>query len=286
MMENKNIKIGFFGTSDYSVMVLEKLKDAGFVISFVVTQTDKPKGRDLVMTASPVKVWAEKENVPVLQPEKLRDPIFEQELRKFNADVYVVIAYGKIIPESILEIPKGKSLNIHASLLPRFRGSCPIETAILEDEKNTGVTIIKMDKEMDHGPILAKKEVAMETWPPKAHDLGKRLVEEGANLLIEILPKWLARQIEEIPQDHSLATFTKKIEKEDGLIDLKDDPYKNFLKIQAYHIWPRAFFYIEKNGKKVRVIITEASFADGILSIEKVIEEGKKEVDFKTWNNS
>lgn len=275
------MKIGFFGTSQYSVMTLEKLREAKIEISFIVTIPDKPQGRKMILTPPLAKIWAQSHNIPVYQPERLKDSEFVKILKKYNCDAFVVIAYGKIIPEEILNIPKSKSLNIHASLLPKLRGSCPIETAILNDEKNTGVTIIRMDREMDHGPIVAQKEMIIEPWPPTAEVLGNELVKVGSDLLISILPNWIKGKLKEVEQDHSRATFTKKIEKEDGLIDLKDDSYKNFLKIQAYHGWPSAFFFIEKNGKKIRIKITKALFKDGKLIIERIIPEGKKEMNYK-----
>ena len=280
-MNNKKIKIGFFGTPEYSVMTLEKLFQEGYDISFIVTMPDRPAGRKMIMTPPQAKVWGLAHNVSVYQPEKLRDEAFIEKLKSHNCDVFVVIAYGKIIPDSILNIPKAKSLNIHGSLLPKLRGSCPIETAILNDEKVTGVTIMRMDSEMDHGPIIAKKEVIVEPWPPIAQKLGEEIVKAGSDLLIQILPDWIEGKIKEEEQNHSLATYTKMINKEDGLIDLNDNPYNNYLKIQAYNGWPSAFFFIEKDGKKIRVKITKASFADNKLIIEKVIPEGKKEIDYK-----
>jgi methionyl-tRNA formyltransferase len=282
---NKNIKIGFFGTPEYAVMTLEKLKQAGFDIVFVVTMPDRPQGRKMIITPPPAKVWALANSVPVYQPEKLKDSTFAEDLNKHDCDVFVVIAYGKIIPDSILNIPKSKSLNIHGSLLPKLRGSCPIETAILNDEKNTGVTIIRMDAEMDHGPIVAQKEVIVEPWPPIADMLGNAIVNTGADLLVSVLPDWIAGKLTEKEQDHSLATYTTMIKKEDGLIDLNNDPYKNYLKIQAYNGWPSAFFFIRKENKDIRIKITKASFKDGVLIIEKVIPEGKKEIDYKDLLN-
>lgn len=279
---NKNIKIGFFGTPDYAVMTLDILHQAGFDIAFVVTMPDRPQGRKMFLTPPPAKVWAEQYKVPVLQPEKLRDTAFIDSLKKFECDIFVVIAYGKIIPDEILNIPEAKSLNIHGSLLPKYRGSCPIETAILEDQKKTGVTIIRMDSEMDHGPIIAMKDVVVEPWPPQSEVLGSEIVKTGSDLLVSILPDWVAGKLPEIEQDHSQATYTEKIEKEDGLIDLSDDPYKNYLKIQAYRGWPSTFFFIEKDGKNIRVKITQASFKNGKLTIEKVIPEGKPETDYFT----
>ncbi len=275
-MDNTKIKIGFWGGPEISVITLEKLHAAGYAISFIVTSLDQPKGRSLTITPPPAKVWALAHNIPVLQPEKLKDPAFTETLKNYNCDVFVVMAYGKIIPESILNIPKGKSLNIHPSLLPKFRGSCPIESAILHNEKETGVTIMRMDAEMDHGPIVKQKTVIVEPWPPTAETLGTELVDAGSDLLVSILPDWTLGRMPEIEQDHSQATFTKKIEKGDGEIDLASDPYQNYFKIQAYHAWPTAFFF--KDGKRIK--ITQASFADNKLTIEKVIPEGKKEMKY------
>ena len=288
MSENKKIKIGFFGTPEYAVITLNALKSAAKElnneISFVVTQPDKPKGRKMLLTPPPVKIWAQENSITVYQPEKLRDPEFIENLKKHDCDVFVVIAYGKIIPDEILNIPKHKSLNIHGSLLPKLRGSCPIETAILNGEKITGATIILMDKEMDHGPIVAMKEVIVEPWPPTSQVLGKAIVETGSELLISILPKWIAGEINPTEQNHLEATFTKMIQKEDGLIDLNGDPYKNYLKIQAYSGWPSAFFFKEINGVKTRIKITQASFSDGKLIIEKVVPEGKTEIKYSDLN--
>jgi methionyl-tRNA formyltransferase len=241
---------------------------------------DRPQGRKMILTPPPVKVWALERNIPVYQPEKLRDEAFIETLKKYECDVFVVIAYGKIIPDSILNIPKHKSLNIHGSLLPKLRGSSPIESAILTDEKTTGATIMRMDSEMDHGPILIQKEVTILPWPPKANVLGEAIVKAGSDALVEMIPKWINGEIKEIEQDHSQASFTKKIEKADGEIDLSADPYQNYIKIQAYDGWPSAFFFIEEDGVKKRIKITQASFADGKFKIEKIIPEGKTEINY------
>ncbi len=271
MLKNNDIKIGFWGGPEYSVITLEKLHSAGFNISFIVTSVDKPKGRNLVLTPPPAKVWGLEHGITVLQPASIKDGSFNPP----ECDVYIVMAYGKIIPENILNIPKAGSLNIHPSLLPKFRGSCPIESAILADDRDVGVTIMKMDGEMDHGPVVTQERVDI-PWPPKAEELGKKLVEVGSELLVKILPDWIEGKIAVKEQDHTLATYTKKIQKEDGLIDLNGDPYQNYLKIQAYHGWPSAYFFV--NEKRVK--ITEASFVAGELVIEKVIPEGKSEMRY------
>jgi methionyl-tRNA formyltransferase len=275
------LNIAFFGTPDRAVYVLNELKAAGILPSLIITQPDRPQGRKLVLTPPPVKVWAQKEKIEVLQPDDLSDKDFMKRLKDGNFDTFVVVAYGKILKDEILNIPKHGSLNLHASLLPKLRGSCPIETAILQDDKNTGVSIIKMDKLMDHGPVIASKEVAPSRWPLPADDLAKELVTEGGKLFAEILPKWVSGKIDAKEQDHEAATYTKKITKEDGLMDLSADGYTNFLKWNAYKGWPGSYFFTESNK---RVVITEADFTDGTFKIKKVIPEGKKEISWEDFS--
>ena len=191
-----------------------------------------------------------------------------------------MVAYGKIIPQNVLDIPAHGALNIHASLLPKFRGASPIESAILADDRNAGVTIMAIDGKMDHGPIVAQEKVIVENWPPEARELGDKLVSAGANLLVKILLDWISGKIEAMPQDESLATHAEKIKKTDGQIDLSGDPYQNFLKIQAFASWPTAFFFMERNGKKIRVIVKKAKYENGKLEILRVVPEGKKEMDY------
>lgn len=281
----KTPNLAFFGTSHYAVMILDALKNAGLSPSLIITTPDKPAGKGMQLTPPPVKVWAQEQKIEVLQPEKLKEAAFLETLKARNFDLFIVVAYGKIIPQEVIDIsPKG-ALNVHASLLPKLRGASPIETAILQDEKHTGITIMLIDSEMDHGPIIAQKEVVMDPWPPKARELGKALVEAGGQLLIEVIPKWLAGSIEAKPQDHSQATYTKKIIKEDALIDLSADPYKNFRKIQAYAEWPKPYFFADKHGKKIRVIIKDAEYKNDTLIIKRVIPEGKKEMDYSAFFN-
>lgn len=274
----KPINIAFFGTPDRAVYVLEELKKANLTPNLVITQPDRPQGRNLVITPPPVKIWAKHEGIKTLQPENLDDDTFINELVKGKFDVFVVVAYGKILKQKILDIPKKGSLNLHASLLPSLRGSCPIETAILDDVKETGITIIRMDEKMDHGPIVSQKKITLETWPLPADDVARTLVIEGGKLFAEILPDYIEGKIHTKEQDHSKATYTKKIVKDDGLINLSDDPYTNYLKWNAYKGWPGIFFFAQIKGKKTRIIITDASFENDQFIIKKVIPEGKKEV--------
>lgn len=272
----------FFGTSEYAVGVAEILHTHGFIPLLVVTRPDQPKGRGLKLTPPPAKVWAEEKKISVIQPEKLDGDIVAALALK-KADVFIVVAYGKIIPESVLNIPPHKTINVHFSLLPKYRGASPIQSQILADDRNAGTTIMLVDKELDHGPIIAQSEVEVNPWPPTSTELSNRLIQESGELLAKILPDYVSEKIKPVRQDESKATFTKKIEKEDGAITLGDDPYKNYLKFQALSGWPGTYFFAEVGGKRTRIIIKKASFQDGRFTIETIVPEGKKETDYKTW---
>lgn len=261
----------FFGTDEFSVGVLNELARNGFKPDLIISTPDKPKGRKLELTPPPTKVWAAENNIPILQPEKLKD--FELP----NTDLAVVASYGKIIPQSLLDQPAHGFINVHPSLLPKYRGATPLETAILSGDADTGVTIIKMDAEMDHGPILIQEKVSLaEKWYEELRDETATL---GGRLVAKVMPQVLAGTIEEKEQDHAEATFTKKITKEDGLINLADNPEINYRKIRAYTPWPGAYFF--KDGK--RIIIKKARLNEsGELVIERVIPEGKREMDFQS----
>lgn len=274
-MEKQSIKFAFFGTPVFAVGVLNELEKYGLLPSLVVTAPDKPRGRKLILTPPEVKVWAEERNIPVLQPEKLDDSFQHSIIQSF--DVFVVVAYGKIIPKNILTLPRLGALNVHPSLLPILRGASPIQSAILTEDK-TGVTIMCLDEEMDHGPIVAQKEYASLKWPPKGSELEKELFSLGGQILAETLPKYISGEVTPTPQNDSLATYCKKIQKEDGLIDINGNAEVNFRKIQAFNIWPRTYFFTEIRGKNTRIIVTDAELQEGKLVIKKVLPEGQKEI--------
>ncbi len=288
----------FFGSSRFSVIVLDELEKLGFIPACIVTTPDKPQGRKLILTPNVVKTWAISKGIKVFDPAKIDLPFIEQLKGEYFSqlnqqkngnclDVFIVASYGKILPTELIDLPPRKTLNIHPSLLPKYRGASPLQSAMIDDQKNTGVTIIRIDEKMDHGPIVAQKNVTIIEWPTY-EEFEMLMAREGANLIASILPDWVAGKIIEKEQDHSSATYTKKITKEDGLIDLqteKVDPYLNFRKIQAYHEWPQAYFFIEHAGKKIRVKITTASFKNGELIIEKVIPEGAKEMSYKDFQS-
>jgi methionyl-tRNA formyltransferase len=282
-MKNKDLKFIFWGTPGVASETLEILKNNGYLPMLIVTAPDKPQGRKMILTPPPVKTWAIENNVPFIQPENKinADEILQN--TDLTIDLFIVVAYGKILSEEIINMPKFGSLNIHYSILPKHRGASPVESAILNNEKETGVTIQKMVYKMDAGPIIAieKTEIHPEE---KTEELRKRLIQIGGNLLVEKLPLYLDNKIELTEQIEQDATFCKKIKKEDGLVDLEKEKSADlYAKFKAYYKWPKTFFF-DKNNK--RIIITEANLENDKFVIKKVIPEGKKEIDFKKYKEN
>jgi methionyl-tRNA formyltransferase len=277
------MKFVFFGTPEPAVEILDSLNEAGLVPALIVTNPDKPAGRNLKLTPSPVKEWALRHDIPVLQPEKLTDTVFLYKLKAKSYQLFIVVAYGSILPSELLRIPKRGALNVHYSLLPKYRGPSPVESQILADDRETGVSILLLDEEMDHGAIVAQKAVQITPWPPTAEELRKKYNEEAGKLLVDILPDWVDGKIEAKPQEHAKATYARKIAKEDVLITLEDDAYKNYLKIQALIAWGPHFLAEKQSAggaRKIRVRIASAQFKDGKLLITRVVPEGKKEMTY------
>lgn len=277
-------KFAFFGTPDIGIWVLDELEKAGFLPTLVITNPDAPQGRKMILTPSPVSMWAEARGITVLKPSSLKDATIADTLRTSGIELSIVAAYGKLIPEALLNIPKYKTLNVHPSLLPKLRGASPIRSAILEDMNPTGVSIMALTPGMDEGPILAQETVSIpeEDWPLRGTELDELLAKRGGALLAQILPAWITGEITPEEQDHTQATYTQKITKEMGLIDLTDDPYKNLLKIRAFDGWPGTYFFYEKDGQQIRVKIIDATIENRLLKITRIIPEGKKEMDYET----
>ncbi|TSC68285.1 MAG: methionyl-tRNA formyltransferase [Parcubacteria group bacterium Gr01-1014_72] len=278
----QRINFVFFGSDNFSIGVLAELEKAGFLPAQVVTVPDRPKGRGLALSPTPVKEWALARSIPVLTPEKL-DADFSYTLHATRYTLFIVASYGKIIPASLLNIPEKGALNVHPSLLPKYRGATPIEGVILNGETETGVSIIKMDEKVDHGPILAQEKIAFDIFTETKTELEARLAVTGGTLLVKTLPEWFAGNILPKAQNDSAATLTRLLSKEDGVIDLADDGLKNFRKFRAYAGWPGTYFYAHRGGKKVRVTIITARLIEGNLILEKVVPEGRRAVEYKDF---
>jgi methionyl-tRNA formyltransferase len=271
----------FFGTPKFGVDVLNALEKNGMLPALVITAPDRKQGRGMVLTPCPVKQWALEREIDVLTPATLKDDAFVTELANSEWDVFVVAAYAKLIPKTVLDIPKHGCINIHPSLLPKFRGPSPALSAILEDERKTGVSVMLMAEKMDAGPVIAQAQVELEeeAWPMSGSEFEELLATEGGNLLAETLPFWIKGDITPEEQDESKATFTKKFTDADALITIDGNARQNYLKIKAFDKGPRAYMLV--NNK--RVIIRDATYKDGELTITHVIPEGKKEMPYSDF---
>jgi len=267
------MKIIFFGSDDFAVEHLGALCAAGWNVVACVTQPDKPKGRHLALSPSPVKAFAIPKKIPVLQPSLLKDKDFINELKNYLPDLFVVVAYGKILPPEILLIPKVFCVNIHGSLLPKYRGAAPINWAIINGEKKTGVTAIKMNSKMDAGEMITKKEVAIEE-SDTAVTLRAKMAKAGSGLLLDVLKSIEAKSFKLAAQDEKSATLASKLTKEMGHIDWKKPAVDIHRLVRGLLPWPAAYtFYGKEFFKILEAEVTDSKtekFAPGqVTSISK-----------------
>jgi methionyl-tRNA formyltransferase len=272
------INFVFFGTDEFATTILEELKQSDLVPGLIVTTPDSPKGRKLVLTPPPVKIWAQENKLEYLQPEKLSE--LTKTLTPNNYSLFIVASYGKIIPQSILDLPKHGTLNIHPSLLPKYRGAAPLQSVILNGDSETGVSIMLLDEQMDHGPILDVRKLDLRIKNFNFVELRDELALRDTHLLTNILPDYLSGKLKPVEQDHSQATYTKKITKELSLLDLTEPPELNDRKIRALNPNPGTYF-IDDNGKRVKVV--SAHIENNTLVLERVVPEAKKEMDWESY---
>lgn len=269
------INFVFYGTPEFSTIVLDELHDAGFKPSLIITAPDRPVGRKHIMTPPPVKIWADVNGIECWQPEHPRDIV--SQLQERNDDLYIVASYGYIVSQKLLDIPQHGVLNVHTSLLPKYRGASPIESAILNGDSETGSTIMQMTLGMDEGPIITQSQFPLESDILKP-DLFHMLAHDGGKLLAEILPDYVAGNCTPIEQDHDQATYCKKMTKADGDIT-NDDDVTGDQKYRAYYGWPGTFIF----DGELRLKITQARLEDGTFIIERVIPAGKNELDYQQY---
>lgn len=291
----KKVRLAYFGSSNFSADFLEKILVDDFAeVRLVVTQPDRPVGRKQVLTPTPVKKIAEKYRGS-------RDIDFsdfsiseKSHIKLTNIDLALVYAYGELIPKKLLNLPKFGFWNIHPSLLPKYRGTSPMAISLINGDKKTGVTIIKMDEEIDHGPIIAQESLTIENHD-KRPDLEKKLTDLGYQMFKKILnDEDISARIKSrlVRQNDKLATYTKRLEKSAGFIEFKNlipinsgenSPEKLFNLFRGLCPWP-GLWTILPNGKRLK--ITDLDYIDGKLIFKKVQLEGKNEVDFKTFNKA
>lgn len=266
--KQSKFKLVFFGSPFFAGYSLEALLKADFEIAAVVTQPPKIKGRKQTLTETDLAVIAKKHNLKIITPVEFNDNILKQ-LQELQADVFVIVAYGKIIPPNIINIPSQGLINIHPSLLPKYRGPSPVQTALLNNEKFTGVSIMKIDHKIDHGPILFQISEPIE---PNDNNLflTNRLFEIGAKYLPTILTKYLKKELIPYPQNHSLATYTKLIKKEDGQINWQNNAIYINQQIKAFQPWPSAYTYCQgKIYKFYKSKVIKGVLPPGKISVDK-----------------
>lgn len=271
----KNINFVYFGTPEFSTIVLDELKSAGYLPALIITAPDRPVGRKYTMTPPPVKVWADEHNIECWQPERPKHIV--EKLAQRNDDLYIVASYGYIVNQQLLDIPKYGVLNVHTSLLPKYRGASPIESAILHGDIETGSTIMQMTLGMDEGPIITQSRFSLESDILKP-DLFHMLAHDGGKLLAHILPDYIHGKCIPIEQDHDEASYCRKIIKSDGDITQDDDITRD-RKYRAYYGWPGVYMFDDD----VRLKITHATFDGTTFTINKVIPAGKNEIAYSEY---
>lgn len=259
-MDKKDTKIIFMGTSDFAKEILKSLVDDGYKVEAVFTQPEKKSGRKREIKSNPVKTFSALHAIPVFQPRKINGEAIAK-IKSLAPDLIVVAAYGKIIPKAVLEIPKFKCINVHPSLLPKFRGPSPIQNAILVGEKETGITIMLMDDKIDHGDILAQEKIA--TSPEDTTEtLAQKMIPKSSKLLLRIIPRWVQGEIKEQKQDDSLATYCKLIEREDGKISWNEEARTIYNKYRAFYPWPGIFCFMKSKEKTTRIKLNKIAIAE------------------------
>jgi methionyl-tRNA formyltransferase len=307
-MHHSTLRIIFMGTPDFAVPALRKLVEGAahdsWQVVAAVTQPDRPAGRGKRLVASPVKEYAQAQGLPVLQPQSLRkDPAAVEALRQLAPDLIVVAAYGLILPKTVLEIPRFGCLNIHASLLPAYRGASPITAALLDGLTTTGVSIMVMDEGMDTGPVLTQVRHTIEPGDTTA-SLSQRLAELGATFLLTTLPHWVSGELKPIAQERlsGAVSYCRLIKKEDGRIDWSQSATQIERMTRAYTPWPSAYTswrgepfkilqgaVVEGSAEPGQVVITPDGPAmgtgEGLLLLRTVQPAGKRALDIRSFLN-
>lgn len=243
------MRIIFFGSSDFAAAILKSLKDKEEVL-LTVTQPDRKKGRSLEVGATPVKVMADRLGIKTIQPEDVNQEDVIEHLKGLNAGLFVVAGFGQILKKDLLDVPEYYPINVHASLLPKYRGAAPINWAIADGEKETGVSIIKMNEGMDEGDIILDRVVQIDS-DDDAVTLSKKLSIEGAGLLLDSIKLIKEGRVKFVRQDSSEATYAPKLKKKDGLIDWKQDAADIYNRVRAFVPWPACFTYWDKKILKI-----------------------------------
>jgi len=311
LIEKKRIKLRvvFMGTSDLSETILEELINAGYNLVGVFTKVDKKTGRKQELTSPKVKLLAEKRGLPIFQPRNFKNPEAIEQLRALKPDLIVVAAYGKILPKAVLEIPGFGCINVHVSLLPKYRGPSPVQNALLKGETETGTTIMLMDEGVDTGDILTQRKLNIHPTDTTTI-LMVKLAKQGAELLLETLPNWIERKIKPTKQDHFHASLCQLIEREDGHILWLEEASLIYNKYRALTPWPGIFTYWKNESSTVRLKLISIELQKensqqarpcgevfeigsdigvqtlkGVILLKELQKEGKKPTDIQSFIN-
>jgi len=268
------IKIIFTGTPEIAVPLLKSLSDdERFEVSLVITQADRPAGRKMELTPSPVKKMAEKLSIPIFQPDNINSPESIERIRQENSDAVIVMAYGQILSADVLSAPKQGCINVHASLLPKYRGASPVQSALLNHEKETGISIMKMTEKMDAGPVFARLSTPIEE-DDNAIILTEKLAHLAAHQSRDTLYSAINEELEPEAQDQKSATYCTKIKKEDGNINWSEDAKIISAKIRAFAGWPGTYTFF--NGKRLKILKAKAEKSDSEAESGTVIKINDK----------
>lgn len=271
------------GSPEFAIPSLKVLYDSGEKIEAIITQPDRKQGRGLTLTAPPVKIEAERMGIPVYQPERIKETVFVDFIRSISPDIIVVVAYGQILSEDILKTPKYGCINLHGSLLPKYRGAAPIHWAIINGEKRTGVTTILMDEGMDTGDILLQEEIEIDP-EDTAGTLSKKLSTKGAGVLLKTVRN--LKDIRPRKQDHSSATYAPLLKKEDGRIDWGKSAEEIRNQVRGMNPWPGAFTLLEGRLLKVWDVIVEKGQGLPIEKPGRIIQAGGEGILVSTGKGS
>ncbi|MBA7689344.1 Methionyl-tRNA formyltransferase [subsurface metagenome] len=274
----KKTKTLLMGTPEFAERIFRKFYSAmreNFDIVAVITAPDKPVGRKQELIPSPVKKFAEENKLKVLQPDKIRDSEWIEKIKQLRPDLIILCAYAQIIPKEILDIPKYGALNIHPSFLPKYRGASPVHAAILNGNEISGVTIMLMDEQLDHGPIIQNSKFKIQNSRITYKELENQLIDVAVDLLIKTLPDYIDGKIKAQPQDHSKATFCKIIKKQDGKIDWNKSAEEIERIIRAFHQWPTSYTFF--NNKQLKILEADPSTSLGASKkLSEVFTENKQ----------
>lgn len=256
------LRVIFMGSAELACASLEALRQAEFIeLIAVVTQPDKPKGRDLKLSPTPVGALAAKLGLPIHKPRRARDPEFIELIRSLSPDLMTVVAYGQILPQALLDVPRHGCLNVHTSILPKYRGAAPIQWAIVDGEAETGVSLMRMDAGLDTGPVVAEARTPI-TDADDSQKLHDRLAVLGAALLVKTIPDFVAGRVQPLPQPGEGSTYARKISKEDGRIDWSRTARAIFNQVRGFNPWPGAFTNLDSGGSKRLLKIWRAQVMD------------------------